>query len=233
MTSNTRDSDAIREGEAFTDQQIYDKFSFLEGLVSERRYRQIADTAIEIARAASTATATNPVVLAVAESLSDANQPGNIEAQISHLMSCVRDDVLAHDGKIAARSELAESRLKVLIGLAVRDSRAILAEQSAAPMADVTEHLNLLQEVLDAKEVMLTAGCKQASFGEMFSEFAALPRASEQADEAVTELIAAADDVLRNGHQHDVGGGDVFLGTCDSTERLQRALDAVRTKEPQ
>jgi Ribonuclease G/E len=51
---------------------------------------------------------------------------------------------------------------------------------------------------------------------------------AEQADEAVTALIEAADDVLRNGHQHDVGGGDVFIGTCDSTERLQRALDAAR-----
>lgn len=44
----------------------------------------------------------------------------------------------------------------------------------------------------------------------------------------LTELLEAAEDVMRNGHQHDVGGGDVFLGTCDSTERLQRAIDALR-----
>ena len=40
------------------------------------------------------------------------------------------------------------------------------------------------------------------------------------------ELLLAAKEVLANGHQHDVGGGDVFIGTCDSTERLQRAVDA-------
>ncbi|CAB3644426.1 hypothetical protein [Trinickia soli] len=44
---------------------------------------------------------------------------------------------------------------------------------------------------------------------------------------AARELIEAAKDVLANGHQHDVGGGDVFLGTCDSTERLQRALAEI------
>ena len=37
-------------------------------------------------------------------------------------------------------------------------------------------------------------------------------------------LNKAAKDVLANGSQHDVGGGDVFLGTCDSTEALQRAV---------
>ena len=45
------------------------------------------------------------------------------------------------------------------------------------------------------------------------------------------ELLLAAKEVLANGHQHDVGGGDVFIGTCDSTERLQRALDAARAKD--
>ncbi|MBU9468337.1 hypothetical protein LGM75_23980 [Burkholderia multivorans] len=39
--------------DALTEQDIYDKFSFLEGLVSESIYVQIADTAIEIARATS------------------------------------------------------------------------------------------------------------------------------------------------------------------------------------
>lgn len=41
------------ERAALSDQDIYDKFSFLEGLVNESTYVQIADTAIEIARAAS------------------------------------------------------------------------------------------------------------------------------------------------------------------------------------
>lgn len=39
------------ERAALSDQDIYDKFSFLEGLVNESTYMQIADTAIEIARA--------------------------------------------------------------------------------------------------------------------------------------------------------------------------------------
>jgi len=34
------------------------------------------------------------------------------------------------------------------------------------------EYLELLDEVLEAKNVMLLAGCKQATFGEMFAEFA-------------------------------------------------------------
>jgi hypothetical protein len=40
------------------------------------------------------------------------------------------------------------------------------------------------------------------------------------------ELLLAAKEVLANGHQHDVGGGDVFVGTCEAAERLQRAVDA-------
>lgn len=55
---------------------------------------------------------------------------------------------------------------------------------------------------------------------------AAQPQPMPQTD-AARELIEAAKDVLANGHQHDVGGGDVFLGTCDSTERLQRALAEI------
>ncbi|WP_431018199.1 hypothetical protein [Burkholderia gladioli] len=74
--------------------------------------------------------ALDPVVLAVAESLSDANQPGNIKAQISHLMARVREDVLIHDGKMAGNTVLAENRLHALIGLAIRDARA---SQGAAP----------------------------------------------------------------------------------------------------
>lgn len=42
------------ERPAFTDQQIYNKFSFLEGLVSQNRYIQIAETAIEIYKSANT-----------------------------------------------------------------------------------------------------------------------------------------------------------------------------------
>jgi hypothetical protein len=63
------------------------------------------------------------VVLQVAESLCDANQPSDIVGQITHLIACVRDDVLVHDGKLAARTQLAENRLKVLIGLAVKNAR--------------------------------------------------------------------------------------------------------------
>jgi hypothetical protein len=40
------------------------------------------------------------------------------------------------------------------------------------------------------------------------------------------ELLLAAKEVLANGNQHDVGGGDVFVGTCEAAERLQRAVDA-------
>ncbi|WP_296652775.1 hypothetical protein [Paraburkholderia sp.] len=47
-------AEAARHDEraALTDQQIYDKFYFLEGLVSEGTYRRIADAAIEICRSA-------------------------------------------------------------------------------------------------------------------------------------------------------------------------------------
>lgn len=57
------------------------------------------------------------------ESLADARQPAGIEGQIRHLITCVREDVLAHDGKLAARSQLAEERLKVLIALAVANAQ--------------------------------------------------------------------------------------------------------------
>lgn len=59
-----------------------------------------------------------------ADTLADANQPAGIEGQIAHLIHCVREDVLAHDGKLAGRSQLAEDRLKVLIGLAVKNAAA-------------------------------------------------------------------------------------------------------------
>jgi hypothetical protein len=60
----------------------------------------------------------------VAQPLADASQPEGIEGQIRHLVTCVREDVLAHDGKLAARSQLAEERLKVLISLAVKNATA-------------------------------------------------------------------------------------------------------------
>lgn len=50
-------SQANSQAVALSDQQIYDKFSFLEGVVNERNYRRIAETAIEIQRAALSATA--------------------------------------------------------------------------------------------------------------------------------------------------------------------------------
>lgn len=43
---------------------------------------------------------------------------------------------------------------------------------------------------------------------------------------ATFELLEAAKAVIAHGSQHDVGGGDVFTGTCDSTERLERAIAA-------
>lgn len=46
---------AARAG-ALTRQQVYDRFSFLEGLVSEGTYRKIAQVAIEIQRSALAAT---------------------------------------------------------------------------------------------------------------------------------------------------------------------------------
>jgi hypothetical protein len=42
----------VEQTRALTDQEIYDKFDFLEGVVNETTYRQIARKAIEIARAA-------------------------------------------------------------------------------------------------------------------------------------------------------------------------------------
>lgn len=43
-----------------------------------------------------------------------------------------------------------------------------------------------------------------------------------------TALINAARALLANGSQHDVGGGDIFLSTCDASEALQRALDGAQ-----
>jgi hypothetical protein len=60
---------------------------------------------------------------------------------------------------------------------------------------------------------------------------AATPVSAPVADSgAWAELLAAAREVIANGHQHDVGGGDVFLGTCDSAERLERAINLAAAK---
>ncbi|ATF84598.1 hypothetical protein [Burkholderia gladioli] len=98
-------------------------------------------TGLSISRRAAVSPATadepaalDPAVLAVVESLSDANQPGNIKAQISYLMARVREDVLTHDGKMGGNTVLAENRLHALIGLAIRGARA---SQTAAPQANV------------------------------------------------------------------------------------------------
>ncbi|WP_250501932.1 hypothetical protein [Caballeronia sp. AZ7_KS35] len=97
--------------------------------------------ALIIARAverAVTAAAKTPSALAleVAESLHDANQPGCMEGQIRHLMQCVRDDIdAAYGDKQSHRTTLAESRLKVLIRLAIKNEAAASRDDSsgAAP----------------------------------------------------------------------------------------------------
>jgi hypothetical protein len=46
-----------------------------------------------------------------------------------------------------------------------------------------------------------------------------------------TDLLGAAKAVIANGHQHDVGGGDVFISTCDAAEALERAIATVESKD--
>jgi hypothetical protein len=69
--------------------------------------------------------------------------------------------------------------------------------------------------------------------GEMWMRFDLHSYAERHARNVQDELDAlknAARTVLANGTQHDVGGGDVFLSTCDSTEALQRACDCAEGK---
>jgi len=65
------------EARALTGQQVYDRFSFLEGAVGERTYKRIAETAIEIQRLA---LATPPQAPAAPAGLSDAQIDGVVDA---------------------------------------------------------------------------------------------------------------------------------------------------------
>ncbi|WP_186145961.1 rod-binding protein [Burkholderia gladioli] len=113
----------------------YDMAGKAEAKAIQRHVRtMLASRAAVSPATADEPAALDPAVLAVVESLSDANQPGNIKAQISYLMARVREDVLTHDGKMGGNTVLAENRLHALIGLAIRGARA---SQTAAPQANV------------------------------------------------------------------------------------------------
>jgi hypothetical protein len=44
---------------------------------------------------------------------------------------------------------------------------------------------------------------------------------------AMAELLDASKSIISHGQHHDVGGGDVFISTCDAAERLERAIAAA------
>jgi len=52
------------------------------------------------------------------------------------------------------------------------------------------------------------------------------PADAARAEPVTSELLESARAILECGHQHDVGGGDVFISTCDAAERLERAIVA-------
>lgn len=72
------------------------------------------------------------------------------------------------------------------------------AQQQAEPGADErAAHLDLLQDVLDAKAIMLKAGCKQDAFAAMFAEYAAQSGQRAGVAEAAKVLPFAVLDALR------------------------------------
>jgi hypothetical protein len=106
---------------------------------------------------------------------------------------------------------------------------AELKSQIAAPAEKVTAdavderaaHLDLLQEVLDAKEIMLQAGCAQAPFAEMFAQFAKLVQPSDAAAEPVAEVIK-----WRTFTGHDAWDFKVFDKTLKHGAKLYAAPQA-------
>jgi hypothetical protein len=94
-------------------------------------------------------------VAAIVESLFDANQPGNIEGQIRHVMQCLRDDIAAEYGdKQSHRTTLAEERLKVMIRLAIDNERKARDDgrEALAREQQLRYARNALERIADGRE---------------------------------------------------------------------------------
>ncbi|WP_420957529.1 hypothetical protein ACNSZH_26590 [Burkholderia gladioli] len=84
---------------------------------------------------------------------------------IARAAGCTNVDLIGDRAKAIERLTAFAVRVRAAVSPATADERAA--------------HLDLLQDVLDAKEVMLKAGCAQAAFAEMFAAYSA--RASQAA----------------------------------------------------
>lgn len=117
-----RVSAAPNAGAPLSRQQVHDRFSFLEGLVSEEAYRKIADTAIEIQR---TAGASIRDALDAAPTLSDE------AANAIHRVPYVRDCLLAYRGRPADPEAV---DLVKAIAAQLSHLAAAPAQQAGAPL---------------------------------------------------------------------------------------------------
>ncbi|WP_186194435.1 Lar family restriction alleviation protein [Burkholderia gladioli] len=163
---------------AFTDQQIYDRFSFLEGVVNERNYRKIADTAIEIARASQAAA---PQANAAEES-EDAYVIRRLSETLADVAVTLRGDDPVHPDDPLNKIELVK-RLAEVLRMEVELYRA----QAAAP-AEAREPFPY-QKTFDAiaAATSITAGGHVSISVEAFRKaFGAIPA---DAGEAVAYLV--------------------------------------------
>ena len=111
-----------------------------------------------------------------------------------------------------------QKRLATLWGFVPAGAQEPCAAYAALPPNELrTNYLDLLQEVLDAKDVMLAAGCQQDSFGAMFAEYSA-PRGQAPAQPCMA----------KQSPHPEYGKG--FSDGWDRCEARQAAeLDEVKT----
>lgn len=95
-----------------------------------------------------------------------------------------------------------------------------------------TKYLDLLSDVLDAKEVMIQRGCKQAEFSEMFREFASHPSNAVQDvhpdDVAVDTFAAAMKGKLALAREKGRGGWE----QCDPADLSRMLREHVEKGDP-
>lgn len=211
MTSNTRDSEAVREREAFEwpkpaawrdkheTSDLYAHMPDPEQLDTEALYTA-SDVREMLARAASTATATDERRPAKShcQNGGDVCLAGNRDG-----ICCPEDSCDIDDGVRAAapQSGLTVEQIEQVarnhgtggwqsLDDMKRFARALLAEQSAAPMAEPVATLHDDGHYVWNPKVRKPDGYDRAGWS---MSVYALPRASEQADEAVTVTAADAD----------------------------------------
>ena len=89
-----------------------------------------------------------------------------------------------------------------------------------------TNYLDLLQEVMDAKDVMLAAGCQQDSFGAMFAEYSASHGKAPAGESLRTDALCDL------SYSHGLKAGWNYCASDDLAgfERAQKiGAEALRT----